>query len=90
MSEVKSLKDVLAKIKMCKVCEHEYIHPCNGKNKKCTNGLWILAGKNMTVYKKLYEKQYGTALPTAPKEQESKRRVRLGNGPVKAKRRTRL
>lgn len=73
-------------VKTCKLCEHDYIHPCHGKNKECSNALWVKSGRNLKEYNKLYGAMHPTFTVPVPKEKKSKRRTRLESGPSKAKR----
>lgn len=82
----KTAKESAAAIKTCKLCKHEYMHPCNGKDETCMNGLWVLSGRSLRVYNEMR-----AALGLGVAQSEKSKRVRLvEDEPVKKKGRTRL
>lgn len=75
------------KVRKCKLCKKPYLHPCDGKNKSCMNGLWVQSGHNIKKYDQMREK-LGLA---APKPQGKGRTRLVQDAPKpKAKKRVRL
>lgn len=77
-----TVKEMQKKVRTCKLCEHDYLRPCNGKDKTCMNGMWVHSGKDMKVYNKMRE-DLGLQ---APKPEKKSKRVRLVIDKPKSKR----
>ncbi len=88
MSDLITVKEVNKAVRKCKLCKHEYLKPCDGKNPVCMNAIWVNEGKNLKRYKKAYEQALATHGTSSANK--SKRKTRLVSEPSSKAKRVRL
>lgn len=84
-----------SKARVCKLCNHTYTHPCDGKKNDCPNAVWIRSeGKidlsHLTLDQLQAFRKSGDKVPNVPPTTKPKR-IKLEEVPeVKKRSRIRL